>query len=231
MIFVIYAICFQLQPDQISSWMLFQGCISWTLQGQNPRQGTITEPKDKHLLNFHLVTSQINLSLTSTRDSGILPKTVVLIKWMNIQYERGFTDGSKKVCSVLKHWIKHIPSASSTCWKTHRLGSLFYSKSFLNSFSVWVLCVLQWDCRGWMLSTEVAGCYNLRVNFGLSLPAFVHNVNEDCQRANLKQSSKTFSLILWHWRRCHGLTKWRMEKASGSYVGFSPHQILLCQGY
>lgn len=126
---------------------------------------------------------------------------------------------------------KHIPSASSIWWQTHRLGFLFCSKSFLNSFSVWVLCVVQWDCRGWMLSTWVPGCCNLSVNFSLSLPESVHSMDEDCQWANLKQSIKSFYLILWHWRRCHGLTKWGIKKAGGSYVGFSPHQILLCQGY
>lgn len=71
MIFVIYTICFHWCPDQISSWMLFQGCISQTLQGQNSRQGIITVPKGKHLLNF--VCIQINLPLTSSLDCEIWP--------------------------------------------------------------------------------------------------------------------------------------------------------------
>ena len=79
MIFVIYTICFQWCPDQISSWMLFRGCISQTLQGQNSRQG-ITVPKGKHLLNFNFVCIQINLPLTSSLDSEIWPQPIALIK-------------------------------------------------------------------------------------------------------------------------------------------------------
>lgn len=103
MISVIYAICFQLWPEQISSWMLFQGCISQILQGQNSRQVTITLPKDKHLLNFYLVCIQTNLLLTSSQDPGIWPKIIILIKGMKIKYENALTNITMNAHTVLNH--------------------------------------------------------------------------------------------------------------------------------
>lgn len=66
-----------------------------------------------HLLNFYLVCTQINLSLTSSQDFGIWPKIIVLTKWMKIQHENGFTNKTTEVHIVLKHWVAHISSNSS----------------------------------------------------------------------------------------------------------------------